>query len=325
MNTNIIEKMVRLLEILLANKNGVPLNSLCERLEISRRTVYRLRDSILEVYRIKIEIVPDPDGNTNAKKWRLKDMDFRSGNRPLPVNDATWLAMQMALGSGSLIKNPNEARQLSDAIIRSSFLTDTRGPARAIIKHSGAKDYSDKAGILERLSRAMRENLRVKIEYHSPWADEGKTYEIEPYTLVEHQGILYLLCAVPKHDGNIIRIAIDRIISISLSRTKFFILPSFKPEEHLEGAFGISVEKPIRVRVQLFDDAALYARDRVWGNKQTVKEMEDGSVLLTFTASGIYEIRNWVLSHGARAIVKGPASLVKLVEAEHREIAKRYH
>ena len=43
--------------------------------------------------------------------------------------------------------------------------------------------------------------------------------------------------------------------------------------------------------------------------RQIVRQLDNGEIILSFQASGSYEIKSWILSHGADAEVLEPASL----------------
>jgi predicted DNA-binding transcriptional regulator YafY len=53
-------------------------------------------------------------------------------------------------------------------------------------------------------------------------------------------------------------------------------------------------------------------------------ENTDGSVLLSFPAPSIYEVKRWVLPWGGDAEVLEPASLREALAAEARSLQARY-
>jgi proteasome accessory factor B len=70
--------------------------------------------------------------------------------------------------------------------------------------------------------------------------------------------------------------------------------------------------------------AAFYARERVWGQEQTVEEEADGSIILSFTAAGLTEIKRWALSFGSAARVIEPENLAATIAAEAEALAATY-
>ena len=120
-------------------------------------------------------------------------------------------------------------------------------------------------------------------------------------------------------------LAIERIEKIAHHADRSFTLKDgYDPEEYLGASFGIIVEDPVRVRVRFTADAAFYARERVWGQEQTVEEEADGGIILSFTASGLMEIKRWALSFGSAARVLEPENLAASVAAEAEALAAVY-
>ena len=99
-----------------------------------------------------------------------------------------------------------------------------------------------------------------------------------------------------------------------LQSTLRIINKSFLPGPDLEG-FSSGFTKL---------DYALGGINREWGKNQTIVS-EDESILLSFTASGKYEIMRWILSCGKDAIAIEPPELVKMVKEEHEGIIARYN
>jgi len=62
----------------------------------------------------------------------------------------------------------------------------------------------------------------------------------------------------------------------------------------------------------------------VWGQDQTVEENADGSIILSFTAAGLTEIKRWALSFGSAARVLEPENLVADIKKEAQELARTY-
>ena len=53
---------------------------------------------------------------------------------------------------------------------------------------------------------------------------------------------------------------------------------------------------------------ARYIKQRTWHPSQEIEELDNGEIILSFQAGGFYEIKSWILSHGADAEVLEPAS-----------------
>ncbi len=187
----------------------------------------------------------------------------------------------------------------------------------------GRRDYSPVAGCLESLRDALIYQYRVRLSYRGAGKGRATAYEVDPYTLVFYKGGLYLVGYA--HNRNDLRtFAVERIDGVEVLKERFEIPEGYRPEERLKGAFGIVEEEPLPVEIRFSPEIAHAVRGRVWHPSQTVKNGEDGSLILSFSAGGKMEIISWVLSYGEHAEVLAPASLRHEVGAIARRMAERY-
>jgi predicted DNA-binding transcriptional regulator YafY len=59
-----------------------------------------------------------------------------------------------------------------------------------------------------------------------------------------------------------------------------------------------------------------YIQRRTWHPSQKIKELKDGRILLSMTASGKEEIKAWVLSFGSKAEVVSPQFLSEEIKED---------
>ncbi len=320
-----LKNITDLITMLQASDRGVPLRDISKRLNLGSRQVSRIRDQAEDLFSVVIEDRPDPDGPTNSKLWIIPDKTFRLPI-PLWLDDKSWIALQLILRRGGFLKTKQQ-RDVEERLriaLESTFLRDKkRHLTTSYAKFSGVRDYSGSEAVLASIGTCLRNNESARVTYRAFASESEKKYEIDPYTLVDHDGGLYLICAVPSHDNGLIRLAIERIISFVPTGRKFKMPASYDPEEHLGESFGITVEEPMRVVVRLFDEAAFFARDRTWGKDQKIED-EGKSIVISFTASGKFEILRWVLGYGKNAAVLEPAELRRMVMEEHSLALARY-
>ena len=63
------------------------------------------------------------------------------------------------------------------------------------------------------------------------------------------------------------------------------------------------------IRIRFSASQAPYIKQRIWHPSQEIEELDDDAIILSFQAGGMYEIKSWIMSHGANAEVLAPASL----------------
>ena len=82
----------------------------------------------------------------------------------------------------------------------------------------------------------------------------------------------------------------------------------FKLENNLP-PLNFPIEDPMDVKVRFSAWQARFIKQRIWHPSQEIEELDNGEIILSFQASGFYDIKSWILSHGADAEVLEPADL----------------
>lgn len=172
----------------------------------------------------------------------------------------------------------------------------------------GFKDYAPHRQTILMLVEAILKRRRLEVVYRSPSAPAAKTYPYDPYCLLSAGGGLYCLGRVPHHE-EVITLAVDRIQRLEITEGSFEVDPSFDPNRHRRESFGVAWEKPMDVTVRFSAGQAPYVRERLWHPTQTLRDLPDGGVELTFKAGGTFEIIRWILGWGDAAEVLSPPTL----------------
>jgi predicted DNA-binding transcriptional regulator YafY len=172
----------------------------------------------------------------------------------------------------------------------------------------GVKDYHTFATTILRVVEAIVSHRRCRMVYQSPQRPRPTTYEVDPYRLLWVHGGLYCLGHVQAY-GELRTFAVDRIREIDVTEQPFTVDPGFDPKRYETEAFGVSWEHPMTVVVRFSRDQAPYVRERQWHPTQTLRELRDGRVELTFRAGGMFEIARWILGWGDAAEVVRPPAL----------------
>lgn len=172
----------------------------------------------------------------------------------------------------------------------------------------GGKDYRAHEGRISVVIEAILRKRRCLVEYRTPSRSESKRYDFDPYRLLFVGGSLYVVGRVPKYAGTA-TLAIDRLLSVVLSKTEFEVDPAFDPRKCRQDAFGISWQDPVDVVLRFRADQAPYVRERAWHPTQRLSELPNGGVELAFRAGGPFEIRRWILGWGDAVEVISPLEL----------------
>lgn len=172
----------------------------------------------------------------------------------------------------------------------------------------GVKDYGPHRETLMKLVEAIVRKRRCEAKYQSPGAPAAKRYQYEPYRLLAVGGGLYCVGKIPTR-GDMTTLAVDRIRTLTVLASEFEIDPDFDLERYRRESFGIIWEEPMDITIRFASDQAPYVREREWHPTQTIRDLADGSVELSFRAGGMFEIVRWVLGWGESAEVIHPPAL----------------
>ena len=187
------------------------------------------------------------------------------------------------------------------------------GPLREI-----NKEYFDK------IEKAIKENNIVEITYHSNYSGVVSNRKIDPLRLINYKGDWYLIAYC--HLKKCVRM-------FALSRIKKLILKDipFKPhfeiniDEILKTSFGIYIDNKIyTVKIKFSSYESRWIKERKWHHSQKIKEIKDGSIILTMKINNIEEIKRWVLQYGKECEVLAPRKLREEIKTELEEARKKY-
>jgi predicted DNA-binding transcriptional regulator YafY len=118
---------------------------------------------------------------------------------------------------------------------------------------------------------------------------------------------------------------VNRIESLVIESLKFERPREFDVAEHLKRSFGIhGGDDDVTVVVRFHPSAARYVQESHWHPSQVLTKQRDASVLARFQLSSTVEIKSWVLSFGASAVVVEPAALRDEIARELAQLTELY-
>lgn len=90
-------------------------------------------------------------------------------------------------------------------------------------------------------------------------------------------------------------------------------------------SFGNYVGKNIYdIKIKFFPTIASKIKEKIWHHTQSIKELNDGSVIISFKLNSLKEIMKWILQYGRHCKVISPQILRKMVKEELQLTAKLY-
>jgi len=242
------------------------------------------------------------DSEINALLWASRQAGAKS-----PFRDALSSA-KVKLRAMASAKDAAAAAGIDAAVIDDGY---------------GVKDYAPHRETLMKLVEAIVRKKQCEVEYQSPEALTAKRYQYEPYRLLAVGGGLYCVGKIPTY-RDVTTLAVDRIRALTVLTSAFEIDPDFDPDRYRRESFGIIWEEPMDVTIRFAADQAPYVREREWHPTQTIRDLPDGSIELSFRAGGMFEIVRWVLGWGESAEVIHPPALREKVREQLAAALEKY-
>lgn len=268
--------------------------------ELSRTTFNRHRDSILDIFGVIIEC------------------DRKDGYRYYIENE-------------EVLKENSIQNWMFSTLSVSNMLDGNAGLQDRILLES-IPSGGDK---LRQIIDAMRDNKRIRIQYHKYTSAESKLYTLEPYCLKLYYRRWYMLvkkadASTPDDDtkkGDLFIFSLDRIESIELLQTKFVVDKNFDAEDYFNDCFGIMVDgslKAERIVLRAYGLEPFYLRDLpIHHTQKEIKKTEEYTdyELKLRPAEDFIE---HLLSLSTRVRVMEPVWLVKEMQQRLKDALSRY-
>ncbi|MBI1247519.1 WYL domain-containing protein [bacterium] len=186
-------------------------------------------------------------------------------------------------------------------------------------------DYSRQAEVIDHLMVAIEECRISFITYQSARSTEPLTYDVYPYGLVYHRGSIYLIAHSQQH--NMIRtFKLERISEVTIEVLKFQRPHDFDLQHYFQNSLGIyhSAEEPQRVVIRFTPEVARYVEEHHWHASQQLHREKDGYLRVELEIAALEEVKSWVLSFGAQAVVEEPLELRETIQSEITQLNAVY-
>jgi len=316
------EQLVRVLGIIrdLDRMGGQDVYELAERYGATPKTIQRDLQAIAAA---GLPLVDEHDGK--RKRWRIAYKDKLAQLSSL-LDASHYLALRVAMSPGAPMdpESPLFAA-LEDLTAKIEKAIGPQGHAQlqaieaCFASHDRGTYQAAPPDVLWPLVDAIHERRLCEVTYRAPRPDaKDRRFEVLPLRLLAHQGALYLVCWIPKHD-NVGMLNLQRLQKLDpTDRTA-------KPPDGLDltslegAAFGVFLTgKPTTYRLRFGAAFAPYIRERRWHPTQSLRELPQGVVELTFRCDASPEVGAWVQSWGDGVEVLEPEEM----RGEMRELGE---
>jgi predicted DNA-binding transcriptional regulator YafY len=310
-----LTKYIKALEVL-SRPGGTTIKELSESLDVGRRSIYRLIETLEE---LGVPLYDETQPLEKEKRWKVEERYAKKlrmvSAPPVQLTLAEIVALYLLKCEAQIYKGTDIERIVDSffgkiGLLASGRLFEQLKKIKTLFISSAkfTKDYSGKKQVIDALMDAMLQNRTCLVKYHSFGDDLIKTFKIDPLHFFESHGGLYVFVNATSF-GDIRILAVERIQELTLTDSVFQYPEDFDPEERLDAAFDMVYDDPIDAKIWFSADQARYVKERNWVKGQKITDQADGSIILEIKTSGWWDVKKWVLSFGAEAKVLEPKAL----------------
>ena len=300
---------------MLERGTGATVAEMIEALGISKPTIYRYLKRLADD---GFALTNDDVLVTGAKRHRIVPaISGKKDSSPFRLAKDELIALHFIRGYTRFFKGTELAEDIDNVFEKISAALDpqfykllkrVRGLFIPTLKFS--KDYTTEATqeTINELTDAILAGFTCEAVYHSFSDGRVKKLRIDPLHFFEHNGGMYLFAQMTDF-GDIRMFAVERFQSVAQTEEHFEYPEGFDPEERLGAAFTIFDEEPTTFKIRFTAEQAKYIEERIWAKGQMIAKNLDGSIILSMTTSGRWDVLRWVLGYGANAELLEPEDL----------------
>jgi predicted DNA-binding transcriptional regulator YafY len=313
----------KIIQTLISSRQGKSAADLAEDLECHPRTVYRDLEALqvagFPIYTERVE---------GKNIWSL--LDTVKHQIPIPFSLPELMALHfssdmMKMFQGTIFYDSLESlfRKVKTTLPPESkkFIKNVEQ-----ILHLGIRPYTQYSKfreIINRVNDAAINKRSIEMVYYTMSRKKESKRKVNPYKIWFFNGTFYLIGHC--HMRNEVRIfALDRIKMLHQTRDTFEIPEDFSFEDFIGPSFGVFQGERIHIKVWFSPDVAGYIKEKIWHETQEIQQQEDGSIVFVAKVAGTDEVKFWIMSWGAHALVLEPESLRGEIRTEAESLLNRY-
>lgn len=313
------EKAARVLELarrLAATAEGLTLDEMAEAMEVGRRTAERMRDAVREVFP-QLEEIDDPP----TRRFRIPAGLDSIHQAPRPEE---MTALRAAVEGFRQAGQRGRADALEE--LERKVLSATRAAARrklapdlealtqaeALAIFPGPRPFEDEA-VLGAVRGAIL-GLRALAFVYEGGSTPGRRREVTPFGLLF--GRSNYLVAAEGVDPEPRTWRLDRLRDVEVLDRPAARPQDFSLQAFADRSFGIYQDEVEDVRLRVRPHGAQEALGWRFHSTQRIEPQADGSVLVSFRASGMLELAWHLFTWGDKVEIQAPERLRRLLREQ---------
>ncbi len=306
-----ITDLIDLIVFMSSKLNGVSLNDIQERFNVSRRTAERMRDSLM-IALPQIEEIPSDE---RVKRWGFPNCGFGELVYFTPSEIAFLEKLKTHCDGISAVELQGIITKLKAFNHRK--LTKMEEQAELLMKSEGyavsqAPSYKVDFKLVSDIRLAIKENRKISVNYK----DKART--LIPLGLIYGEKI-FLVAKEEAKGNDIYQFTLHKLKDLKVTYDKFEA-QDFDLKEYSQKSFGVYQGKIFDVKLKFIPEAAEDVLNYKFHPTQKMKQLSDGSVIVSFKASGDKHIFWNLFKWGYAVEILSPKSLKRLYRDYINEI-----
>lgn len=316
------DRIYQLHRILSTRRTPIGEAELCERLECSRATMYRLINALRDRLGAPLERLGDPPGLRYAPNaqaaYELPGLWFTEQELQSLLVFHRLLA---ALEPGLLEEHLAPLRRRIDSLVAHKRLGLAEAARRVRVLPIGARPARQWFRVLAGATLARR---RLRLSYHARSTDRVTEREVDPQRLTHYRDNWYL-DAWDHLRGELRSFAVDRVRRAEQLEQTARDVPETELDAHFASSYGIFAGRANKTAVLAFSrERARWIADERWHPQQVGQFRTDGSYELHLPYRDPRELIMDILRHGVEVEVIAPDNLRTAVAEALERAAARY-
>ena len=260
----------------------------------------------------------------DKKYYTYEDPNYSITNIPISENDLS--RMNEAVEVLKQFKGFSHFESLNEVVQKLEDHVYAVGQKKNPVIDFEKNDNLRGLAFLDIIYQSIIQKKALKMSYQSFSAREPNEFFFHVWWLKEFKNRWFAV-GVRKDNGKISNLALDRIVSISLTdEVQYIENQDISSEEYYKNVIGVTVNnlRPMALRIFVVKDHAPYVETKPLHHSQQIIERNDEGIIIEIKVQHNYELEREILGFGEAMQVISPEGFRRKIKMRLMEAAGGY-